>query len=159
MAARKNLMANTTAELLQLHSNAQEGPPLSWPEEAVALPTDPEQRKLAQAEFAQLQGARSRDHWRDHHAAILAEYCVLSLEIRRLTELIRETGGLTIGKNGHQSRDPNLDVLSLLMSLRSQVTKQAGIAGTFAENDGQAKRAGKVSQTRTRVDGLDSLLA
>jgi hypothetical protein len=151
MVVRK-VRRDTIQGLLQAHQDAGAVDVLQWPN-AVELPANDVEAHEARAIFSDLQKGRSRAHWRPHHARLLAETSLLSGQISVMTKMLLANGSVVVGKNGHSTRSPILDALSMLVSLRGQNLKGLGLIGQHAEADGRAKGA---AAARTVLDNTDN---
>jgi hypothetical protein len=149
--------ADTVNGAVEQFRDANSAPPLEW-DEAVQLPADPAEREQALAIFNDLLSGRNREHWRPHHARLLSETALITGQISVMTNVLIRTGSLAKGKNGHTSRSPVLDALSMLQSLRMQNYKSLDLIGARASEDSRSKGANKASQLIKRGD-YDDLLA
>ena len=106
---------------------SQKGPILDWP--AHIKIDDSLDADVVMATYTDVFKGRSAAHWKPHHASIAAHLALLMAEQQKLTELLLRTGSIVKGKNGHASRSPVLDSLSMISSLIGQSQKQLGLVG------------------------------
>ena len=150
---------DTVAGAINAHSEAQLPDPLQWPQD-VALPAAEEDARKAKIIFSEVQAGRNRNHWKPHHARQVAEYALLTGQIDKLMAVVIQTGPVTRGINGHLTRSPILDAMSMLTSQRNQLTKALGLIGIRAEQDSDAKaQNGARSLYARHSSPLDDLLA
>jgi hypothetical protein len=156
MVTRRKQRSDSIAGELTAHLEARLPDPLYWPQD-VALPVDVEDARKAKVIFSELQHGRNHSYWRPHHARMLAEYALLTGQIDKLMALVLKTGAVTQGKNGHLTRSPLLDAMSMMVSQRAQLLKSLGLIGARAEEDSAAKSAN--SARLVHKNSFDSLLA
>ena len=162
MAARKSAhLSGSTSAQVAAFAAIEAPPPLTWPA-AVKLPAKDDEAAQVLATFNDVLRARSPEHWRPHHAPLIAEYALLSGQIQVMTAVLIRSGALV--KNSAQNgfiRNPALDALSMLQSLRGQLSKQLGLSGAFFENDGVARSTNEASQviSKAKQNNYDDLLA
>ena len=152
---RKLRSDSTTSQVLAF-KRANDEPPLHWSEH-VQLPPDSAEAEEAKRIFADMLEGRSRSHWKPHHARLLSETSLLTGQISKMTALLLKTGSVTAGKNGHPTRSPVLDALSMLQSLRMQNLKSLGLVGGHAERDNDSKSENNARRLTNNFD--DGLLA
>ncbi len=137
---------------------AQSPDVLEWPA-GVELPGDPAEAAQAKVTFSELQKGRNRTHWKPHHGTLLAETSLLNNQISVMSKLLIKSGAVVKTPKGHLARNPVLDALSMLASLRTQNYKALGLTGGFAERDGAATGQNQARQTMAAHGEADSLLA
>ncbi len=156
-ATVRRIRSDTISGAVQQFADANAAPALEW-DEAVQLPTDPLEKEQALTIFADLLAGRNREHWRPHHARLLSETALLTGQISAMTAILLREGSISAGKNGHPTRSPVLDALSMLQSLRTQNYKSLDLVGARANDDSRSKGANQAAQKIQR-GGAHDLLA
>jgi hypothetical protein len=154
MPARKTDPSNTVNGQLKAFKDAQK-PPKQWPS-SVPLPADQTKAKEALRQFESILKAKPSDDWTEYEFVGAANLAVLEINITELTAKVSATSGLVQSPNNHKYlvRDPALDALSMLMSLRGQLHKQLGL-GFTAQQSLKGKRNAENS-ARTILDRASS---
>jgi hypothetical protein len=79
-----------------------------------------------------------------------------------MTAMLMRSGSLIKSSSGASFvRSPVLDSLSMLQSLRGQLSKQLGLSGAYFEQDGVARSTNEASQviSKAKQNNYDDLLA
>ena len=147
--------SDSVAGLTQAFADANKPVPLTWPE-SIDLPSNQSERAEALKCFEEVQRARSSKFFKPHHSILIAEYAIVTGQIRVLMEMLRRSGAV-INSNGRPTRSPVLDAMSVLYSIRSQLMKQLNLTGRYLEDDSAAASANRASQVMMGHDDNDML--